>query len=285
MIQYVERNGVGYYYSTLLKSKNAFSTRKGGVSAIPALSALNLAFGRGDDHDTVLENLRRFAKAVEVDPESVISLPQVHGADVLIVTDADAGRGYTKDAIGTGDGYVSAKGGVTLGVKSADCVPVLMEARDQAGRVLAVAAVHAGWKGTAGGIAPNAVKALRALCGQAEIFAAIGPCIGQCCFEVGQDCVDVFAQNWGAELVDQCFVKAGHAKYYGDLTLCNRILLEQQGIFADHIDTADICTCCNPGQFFSHRYAAKHTNGNRGTMLSVICKENDKKKTHVEGIE
>lgn len=273
MFVYREIGGVGYYYSTLLQSKNAFSTRKGGVSATPETAGLNLAYGRGDDDATVLENLRLLASAAGFDAESVISLPQVHSASVLHVTEADAGRGYFRPADGTGDGYATEQVGVTLGVKSADCVPVLLEARDADGCVLAVAAVHAGWKGTAGGIVPNAVKALRELCGQdAAIYAAIGPCIGACCFEVGCDCVDEFEQNLGTEIVQECFKGAENGKYYGNLVKVNRLLLHDAGVPDAQIDAANICTCCNPEDFFSHRYAAKHTCGKRGTMLSVIWK-------------
>jgi YfiH family protein len=151
-------------------------------------------------------------------------------------------------------------------------VPVLLEARDADGRVLAVAAVHAGWRGTAGGIVVNAVKALRHSCGDAEIYAAIGPCIGQCCFEVDKDCVDEFDRLCGKDIVDTCFVKAENGKYYGDLVKVNRMLLSGAGVPDAHIDAAGICTCCHPDWFFSHRYATKYQNGKRGTMLSVICK-------------
>ena len=273
MFVYRENDGVGYYCSTLLHSIHAFSTRKGGVSALPETAGLNLAFGRGDEDATVLANLQRFATAVGIGAERVISLPQVHGTDVLLVTPSDAGRGYHKPAQGKGDGYMTEHCGIPLGVKSADCVPVLFEARDENDCVLAIAAVHAGWRGTAKGIARNAVKALRAACKDAKIYAAIGPCISACCFEVGRDCVDVFEQNLGAELVQKCFRKAENGKYYGDLIQVNRLLLNGAGVTDAQIDAANICTCCHPEQFFSHRYAAKYTEGKRGSMLSVICKK------------
>ncbi len=272
MFTYVQKNGVGYYYSTLLISAHAFATRAGGVSTLPETASLNLAFGRGDDDATVLQNLQLLASAAGFDSRRVISLPQIHGTEVLTVTEADAGRGYTKPANGTGDGYMTLERGLPLGVKSADCVPVLLEARDAQGRVLAVAAVHAGWRGTAGGIAVNAVKALRAACGDCEIYAAIGPCIGSCCFEVDTDCVDEFDRLCGKDIVDTCFVKAENCKYYGDLVKVNRMLLQGAGVPDSRIDAADICTCCHPDRFFSHRYATKYQNGKRGTMLSVICK-------------
>lgn len=272
MFTYKQINGVGYYYSTLLKSKHAFATRKGGVSQSPFTQGLNLAFGRGDEDATVLQNLQSFARAAGFEGQRVISLPQIHGTEVLTVTEADAGRGYTKPANGTGDGYMTLEGSLPLGVKSADCVPVLLEARDAQGNVLAISAVHAGWRGTAGGIAVNAVKALRDACGDAEIYAAIGPCIGACCFEVGMDCVDEFDRLCGSEIVRACFAKAENGKYYGDLVKVNQMLLMGVGVPDAHIDAANICTCCHPDRFFSHRYAAKHQGGQRGTMLSVIWK-------------
>ena len=275
MFIYKEDGGVGYYYSTLLQSLHAFSTRKGGVSRLPETAGLNLAFGRGDDAVTVLENLQLFACAVGMEAERVISLPQVHGTQVLHVTPDDAGRGYFQSARGESDGYMTEHESLPLGVKSADCVPVLLEARDAHGCVLAVAAVHAGWRGTAGGIVVRAVQALHAQCGEyADIFAAIGPCIGQCCFEVERDCVDVFERTWGADLVKSCFIQAKTGKYYGDLVRVNRLLLAGAGVPDVQIDAADICTCCHPKQFFSHRYACKHAQGKRGTMLSIICKQN-----------
>ena len=206
------------------------------------------------------------------DAERVISLPQVHGTQVLCVTQADAGRGYFKPAQGASDGYMTAQKGLPLGVKSADCVPVLLEARDAQGQVQAVSAVHAGWRGTAGGIVVNAVSALRQSCGECEIYAAIGPCIGSCCFEVDFDCVDEFVRLCGREIVDACFTGAQNGKYYGDLVKVNRMLLHGVGVDDAHVDAANICTCCHPEQFFSHRYATKHQGGQRGTMLSVIWK-------------
>lgn len=272
MFVYREIGRVGYYYSTLLHSKNAFSTRIGGAPDSET-AGLNLAHGRGDDDATVLENLKQYASAAEFVPGNVISLPQIHSTDVLYVTENDAGRGYFRPADGEGDGYVTDQNGVTLGVKSADCVPVLLEARDAQDRVLAISAVHAGWKGTAGGIVPNAVKALRSLCKEGvSIYAAIGPCIGACCFEVGRDCLDVFEQNLDSDIMQKCFESAGNGKYFGNLVKVNRLLLHDAGVPDEQIDAANICTCCNPKDFFSHRYASKHTNGKRGTMLSVIWK-------------
>ena len=134
MFTYKQIDGVGYYYSTLLTSAHAFATREGGVSESPYTSGLNLAFGRGDEDAIVLQNLQCFASAAGFDAHRVISLPQVHGTEVLTMTEADAGRGYVKPAEGSADGYMTQQSGLPVGVKSADCVPVLLEARDADGR-------------------------------------------------------------------------------------------------------------------------------------------------------
>ena len=88
-MELIERNGVKFYRSKLLPCPHGFATRIGGISRLPHTESLNLAFGRGDEDGVVLENLKRFSNALGLPHESVISLPQVHGSDVLLVTKAD----------------------------------------------------------------------------------------------------------------------------------------------------------------------------------------------------
>ena len=135
---------MGYLVSDLLMSVHAFSTRLGGVSRLEHTSALNLAFGRGDEREVVLENLSLFGGAVGFDPMGVVSVPQVHGNTVHEVDACHRGMGYHVEAAFEGDGYVTADPSVTLGVKTADCTPILLEA-SVGGHVVAVAALHAGW--------------------------------------------------------------------------------------------------------------------------------------------
>ena len=245
--------------STLLRTPHAFATRNEGISTNEHTKSLNLAFGRGDERETVLENLKIFADEVGFKPEQVISLPQIHSDIIYKVGEDNRGEGYfkTKD-IRKGDGYITDKKGVVLGIKTADCVPILFEA-EKDGEVVAVGAVHAGWRGS---VAKIAQKCVDMICREYDvkpenIRVAIGPCIHKCCYEVGED----FLQS-----VSEKFVIRDGGRLVCDLVALNRCLLINCGISPENIDVIDECTCCNPDKYFSHRYSKGH----RGTMLNVI---------------
>lgn len=256
--------------SKILRSAHAFSTREGGVSSLEHTKALNLAFGRGDSDEVVLKNLEIFAEAVGIDPHGIISVPQIHSDIIYKVGRADAGEGYYKRAnIREGDGYITDEKGITLGVKAADCVPILFEA-DKGGKVVAVGAVHAGWRGSVAGIAAKCVRMLCEEYGVApkDIRAAIGPCIHKCCYEVGQDLREAVENRLGGEVADLFVVPSTcvEDKYFCDLVGLNRHLLLDAGIIPENLEIIDLCTCCHPELFFSHRFSK----GKRGTMLNVI---------------
>ena len=260
------KNSVEYLSSTIIKSPHAFSTRMGGVSRLDHTSSLNLAFNRGDDRDTVIENLARFGKAVGFDEKKVISLPQIHSTTVIDANAQMAGEGYFKESHTSCDGYVANEKGIVLGVKTADCVPVLLEAEGESGEIIAVAALHAGWRGTVAGIAAEGVKALvKKGADPKKIRAAIGPAISSCCFEIGQDVVDEMnAQNVGAPFEMRAFSQNG--RLYADLKAINREFLASCGVMPENIDVCEECTFCLEKKYYSHR----RMKGQRGTMLSVI---------------
>ena len=263
-----EKDGVYFYRSELLPCPHGFSTRIGGVSTLKHTKTLNLAYGRGDDDGIVLENLSCFANAVGVEPQSVISLPQVHGTEVLSVTREHRGEGYISKTDRTADGYCTVERGVTLGVKTADCVPILLCAVDERGTAIAVAALHAGWRGTVGEIARRGVEALTKKGIPAHrIRAAIGPAIGPCCYEVDREFRLAFLSAFGEKLVTETFGSLGAERYTADLREINRRILVEAGVLAENIDVSRECTACRPELFFSHRYSR----GLRGTMLSVIA--------------
>ena len=166
-------NGVEYLRSNNIISKHAFSTRIGGVSRLPHTVSLNLAYGRGDDNETVLENLSLFAEAVGFDAGRLVSVGQIHSADVRVVDESHAGQGYMIEEDFQCDGYVTNKSGLTVGVKTADCVPILMEGYDNGGKVCCVGAAHAGWRGTVSGIATVCLGKMRNL-GAVRVRVAIG---------------------------------------------------------------------------------------------------------------
>lgn len=256
--------------SKILRSPHAFATRLGGVSTLEHTKSLNLAFGRGDEDATVLQNLEIFAKTAGFDAKSVISLPQIHSDIIYKVNRTRAGEGYfIRDGIESGDGYITDDREITLGIKGADCTPILFEAETD-GEIVAVGAVHAGWRGTAAGIAP---KCAAMLCKEygvlpEQIRAAIGPCIHKCCYEVGEDLKLEISKLLGEELAERFVTPSlvAQGKYYCDLPMLNRELLLRAGLLTDNIDVLDECTCCNPEKYFSHRYSQ----GRRGTMLNVI---------------
>lgn len=262
----VASNSVVYVRSDILRSRHAFATRIGGVSNEVHTSALNLAFGRGDSEAAVLENLLRFADAVGFDKESVISLPQIHSANVIEVGKSDCGRGYFKNPCGECDGYLTAETGVTLGVKTADCVPIILEAEDENGRIIAVSALHAGWRGTVAGIAENGVNAL--INKGAEPFrirAAIGPSIGHCCFEVGEEFPEAVEKARGKSFAEKFVTRRGE-RLFADIKGMNFQILVDCGVPSENIDLSDECTYCLEDKYYSHR----RMKGVRGTMLSVV---------------
>lgn len=254
--------GISGFCADILKSPHCFSTRIGGVSKLEHTSSLNLAFGRGDPPETVIENLEMFADSESFDPLSIVSVPQIHSDKVIEVDASHRGLGYYREADFSCDGYVTKSKEVTLGIKTADCVPILLEARNEADEVIAVSALHAGWRGTAARIAECGVKELIRLGASPDrIFVAIGPCIGQCCFEVGQECRDELAK------IDASLIKEGeNGKFFPDLAALNKRVLEDSGVPSENVVRLGLCTYCESELFYSHR----RQNGVRGSMLSVI---------------
>ena len=258
-------NGVAYYTSSKLGCPNAFFTRIGGISTGDTYS-LNLAYGRADDEETVKKNLALCGEALGFDPEHVISCPQIHSARILSAGKSERGLGYYRDAEGC-DGYVTGESEVVLGVKTADCVPVLLSAKID-GKAVAVSAVHAGWRGTVSLIVQGAV---RKLCEYgvmpSNIYAAIGPCAGACCYEVGEDVFFAAKETCSADAVSAAFTPSGReGHYFVDLKALNACLLHECGVPYENIDISEMCTICDPVQFYSHR-----RDGNaRGTHLNVI---------------
>src|SRR5262249_10164823 len=160
--------------------RHAFFTRAGGVSP-PPWDTLNFAASVGDAPANVLENLRRAARTLGVSVARLYVLSQVHGTASRVL---DGSEDRDEVVRSVGDIVLSRAAGVACGVRTADCVPVLLADRITG----TVAAVHSGWRGTVAGAAITGVAALRQLGGgQGDLVAAVGPHIAACCFEVGDD--------------------------------------------------------------------------------------------------
>ena len=245
--------------------RHAFSTRLGGVSENAVTGSMNVAFGRGDDDETVRRNIGVLAAKVGATANDVVCAPQIHSDLLRFVTERDRGEGATRDATRRGDGFYTDRTGVALMVRTADCAPILLAGLRSNGTP-AVAAVHAGWRGAAQGIALMAVCALCSLGVEAKnVFAAIGPCASFERYEVGEDMRDEVARLAGARIAER-YVRETGGSLHADVAGMNREFLLAAGVPEDHVDSAALCTIGDPSRFHSHRASR----GVRGTMGNVI---------------
>lgn len=241
---------------------HGFSTRIGGVSE-GIFESLNLGFCRGDDRERVLENYRRYCAAIGADYDGLVLSNQVHGDVVRAVTLADKGKGIHQKGDYEADGLITDVPGLCLTIFGADCLPVLFY--DPVRRV--IAAVHAGWRGTANGIVDRAVEKMVDVYGSrpGDILAAIGPGISMCCFETDEDVPNALSGALGASALRHIEVRE-NGKFHVDLKGLNALRLEKMDLEPKHIAISDVCTMCQHERFWSHRY----TGGERGSQAAMI---------------
>jgi purine-nucleoside/S-methyl-5'-thioadenosine phosphorylase / adenosine deaminase len=235
--------------------RHGFSPRAGGVS-LPPYASCNLGRGVGDNLEHVAENHRRFAETVGYAPAALFELSQVHGRVVReIRPDEDAAQVRAE----SGDGLVGVEGAV-VGVRTADCVPVLVA--DPTTRH--AAALHAGWRGVALGIVPAGVARLAATSGAPaeRLIAAVFPHIAVCCFEVSDEVAQQLmaatplldASAEGAIAAGGALLEIGpRGKPHVNLAALVRLQLLAAGIDASNIDLVAGCTRCDAERFFSFR--------------------------------
>ncbi len=240
---------------------NGFSTRVSGVSDFPK-DSLNLAGFDEDSAENIHENRRRFLSVFDKE-FSLATAWQIHGDVIKVVNkEQDAAESDAKS-----DGLVSALDDVLVGVKTADCVPVLIADT----RTRAFAAVHAGWRGTVQSIVVRAIEAMQREFGSEpkDMIAAIGPAASGANYEVGQDVIDAFAAAFSTSGKYFQPTREGHALI--DLHLANKDQLLISGVPFEAIYTAPFCTIARTDLFFSYR-VEKRTLGKTGRLLSVIGK-------------
>jgi YfiH family protein len=224
---------------------HGISTRSGGLSEGPYAS-LNLSLMVGDARERVLENRARLARAVGGDPAAVYSCNQVHGAELRVVELATTPAAVERERL---DILLSGAPGRLLLLKFADCTPLLLY--DPHRRWVALA--HAGWRGTALNVAGTTVAALAARAGSdpADLWAGIGPAIGACCYEVGDEVISAVE---AAVPRSTGLTRPGRGeRRHLDLALANRQQLLAAGLRAERIVGAGRCTACERDTFFSHR--------------------------------
>ena len=229
-LRWRERDGVKWLEAELPGARAAFSTRLGGVSQGP-FESLNLGRLTGDRTGAVRENRHRLAAAIAIDPELVLIGRQAHGAELARHDGPTEPRAYANPAPGLpeADGHATATADLAPLVFVADCLPVALAGPG------GVAMIHCGWRGLAGGIVERGVQEVDARA------AAVGPGIGPCCYEVGDEVLHAF-QPLGPGLAQGRML---------DLRQTARRLLERAGV--DSIEVAELCTSCRPDLFFSHR--------------------------------
>ncbi|MBV9354899.1 MAG: peptidoglycan editing factor PgeF [Chloroflexi bacterium] len=237
---------------------HAISTRAGGVSS-GRCASLNTSYSVGDERTNVDENLSRIAASVGAEREDLFWAYQVHGNAATVVESDTPGEPNGSGKPPRCDILVTRSTGRTLLLRYADCTPILLADP----RRRAVAAVHAGWRGTAVRAASNAVRALREAFGSdaRDLIAGIGPAIGPCCYAVGQEVFERFVDRpWAVTTT-----RGGAPSL--DLWESNRRDLIEAGVPAEQIESAGICTQCASDRFFSHR-----ANGGRpaGRFAAVI---------------
>ncbi|MCS6885010.1 MAG: peptidoglycan editing factor PgeF [Acidobacteriota bacterium] len=238
----------------------AFSTRCGGVSALPA-GDLNLGYFAKDDPANVSENRRRFLTALGLEGYKIATVKQIHSSMVYVVDDLNAIAGVSCDAL------LTRLEKVLLGILTADCLPILIV--DTVRNVCAGA--HAGWRGTLARIAEQTVTAMQKTYGTypEDCLVAMGPAIGICCFEVGPEVRESFEREFSYAESLFCNPRAD-GKSHMNLRQANIAQLEAMGISRDKIYVWAECTLCNTTKYFSYRAEARR--GAVGRLLSVVGK-------------
>lgn len=257
-----EKNSVVYLTFPELERfnfiKHAFSTRFGGVSK-NEFSSMNLGFNRGDLRKNVIENYRRLCTSIGVNIYDLVASSQDHGTFIRCVGEKEKGIGIFKNHdIKSVDGLLTNVPNVALVTYYADCTPLYF--LDRVKKVIGLA--HAGWRGTVARIGEKMIDKMKNNygCNPSDVVCAIGPTIGKCCFEVGEEVASKCLE------IGPYAKKAGGEKFYVDLQSVNKEVLVQAGVPEENIIKADICTKCYADLLFSHR----QTNGKRGTMVAVL---------------
>lgn len=246
--------------------KHCFTTKLGGVSE-GIFATMNLSFTRGDRPEAVEENYKRLASVLGVSCDRFVFSDQTHTTNVLVVTEADAGKGLVKERDYSDiDGLITNVPGLVLSTFYADCVPLyFVDVKNKA-----IGLSHSGWRGTVARMGKVTVEAMQREYGTKpeELVCAIGPSICQDCYEVSRDVAEAFMEEFrGHE--SRILIDKKNGKYQLNLWEANMQVLLDAGVEAANISCTGICTCCNEKLLFSHR-ATNGKRGNLGAFLTLL---------------
>ena len=229
-----------------------FTLRHEGVSP-PPFDSFNFGYGLGDAERNIEQNLHILQHAAEL-PGLPHQLIQVHGTEHYLAE----GPGYMHSD--EADILISNQPGTALGVRTADCLPVML-ADPEAG---IIAAVHAGWRGTAAAVVNRALDEMLKQGAIADkIIASLGPCIGPCCFKIGEDTAQQLSASCSGS--DSHILRSPEP--HADIKAINRLQLLTAGIDASRIEMLGACTACHPEHYFSYRRDGKKS----GRHLGVVA--------------
>lgn len=265
-----EKNGVVWLTNPALAQfpwlTEGFSTRIGGVSD-GFLSSMNLSFSRGDKEENVRENFERIATAIGFQTENLVFTHQTHTTNVRVVTEKDRGMGFNRELeYSEVDGLITNVPNLILATFYADCVPLYFV--DPVKKAIGLS--HSGWRGTVGKMGCVTVTKMKETygCDPKEIIGVVGPSICQECYEVSEDVIEEFKENFDARYHDELFYEKENGKYQLNLWKANQFVMEEAGLMRENIHVTDTCTCCNHEWLYSHR-ASKGKRGNLAAFLGI----------------
>lgn len=259
----VKKGELEYMAAQNIRTPHCFTTRLGGVSK-GHLASMNIGTHRDDDPKNVLKNYEILANAIGFSTEKLVLTKQTHTDAVLKVGEKEHGAGLLGPELSACDGLITNVPGTALTVFSADCTPILLFDP----KTGAVGAVHAGWRGTAAGIAEKAVRAMVQAYGTRpeNLCAAIGPNIGPCCFETDGDVPEAMVAALGKAA--QPYILQRNDKHYVNLKELNALFLQRAGV--TDIQISRECTACDPDRYWSYRIHGSQR-GSQGAI--IVCKE------------
>lgn len=251
------------HYYNMSPDVLAFSTTRHGGHGKGRYGEFNINRYCGDDGETIALNLELLGKEIGIETDKIIMPHQVHGAETrLIAEDFLALSAETRSMILDGvDAVMTNVRGVCIGVSTADCIPIIIYDSVKE----AIAAVHAGWRGTVKRIVGKAIDAMRLAYGSCpeDLKAVIGPSISLAAFEVGDEVYEQFAAaGFSMEPISR-----RETKWHIDLQACNRMQMEECGVLETNILQSGICTYSNPDDYFS----ARRLGVNSGRIYNAIA--------------
>jgi YfiH family protein len=226
----------------------------------------NVGLGAPRDAFDAWEMRQLWSREIGFDPASIAGLRQIHGCDVLLAKSEDAGKGASPGStpLGAADALITNEPGVTLMTLHADCLPILVVDPD----LPAVAAIHAGWRGSVEDVACQTIRAMNEIFGSdpARLQGFFGPSIGPCCYEVGTEVAYAWESQNGSLDAPELFQRNG--AWVFDLRAANLQLLTTAGMRKDNIEIDETCTKCTSDRWFSHRGQGADT-GRFGAFIAI----------------